>query len=172
MANLDILYNFVELGRTVTKGSMVAHLNKTNNLKDKISMVRLIIWDIFLKEELVIMLRRKSFITFVGGGMHRVSVGLKVKIMGVVIMEEIIPQMSVVNLTRSLVCLQNKEMGPYPVNNRRQVPPTNPGSSNSQDVMFIDGTTEPRANESFPLHVARGEKHINGLHMLRPLLMN
>ena len=74
-------------------------------VRDKISMVRVVIGDLLLEDMLVRMWRGKSFIIFVGGGMHRVSVGPKVRVTGVEIVEEIIIQMSVANLTRSLGCL-------------------------------------------------------------------
>ena len=50
-------------------------------------------------------MERKEFYFFVEGGMHKVSVGPKVKVMDVVIVEEIILQMSIANRTRSLGCL-------------------------------------------------------------------
>jgi hypothetical protein len=49
-------------------------------------------------------MERKEFHPFVGDGMHKVSVGPKVTIMGVVIVEEIILWTSVVRLITSLVC--------------------------------------------------------------------
>ncbi len=45
--------NLETLGITVTKGTMMAHLNKTNNLKGRISMVEVIIGDLLLKDKLV-----------------------------------------------------------------------------------------------------------------------
>ena len=65
-------------------------------------MVMVIIRDLLLDDRLVRMWREKSSILFVEGGMHRVNVGLKVRIMGVVVVEEIILQTNVANLTRSL----------------------------------------------------------------------
>jgi hypothetical protein len=58
-----------------------------------------------LEEKLVITWRERSSTFFVEGGMPKVNVGLKVRIMGVVFMEEIIPGMSVISLTRSLAYL-------------------------------------------------------------------
>ena len=83
----------------------MAHLHKTKEVRDKISMIKVIIRDTLLEDMLVRTWREKYFIFFVGGGMHRVNVGLKVRIMGVVIVEEIILQKSVTNLTKSLGCL-------------------------------------------------------------------
>ena len=47
-------------------------------------------------------MEKKSSIIIVKGGMHRVNVGPKVKFIGVLIVEEIILQTSVVNMTRSI----------------------------------------------------------------------
>ena len=79
VANQDTLGNFAELG-TMTKGTMVVNLNKTNELQGRISMVRVITGDLFLKDNLVRMLREKNFVVFVGDDMHKVNVGLKVKL--------------------------------------------------------------------------------------------
>jgi hypothetical protein len=62
---LDTLGNFVEQGRTVTKETMVAHLNKTQEAKGKISMVKAIIRDPLLKDKLVRMWKERRFIFFV-----------------------------------------------------------------------------------------------------------
>ena len=40
-------------------------------------------------------------------------------------------------------------MGPQPHDNRTQVPPNEPGPSNSQDVKFMDATVDTHPDESF-----------------------
>ena len=40
-------------------------------------------------------------------------------------------------------------MGPQPQDNRRHVPPNDPGPSNFQDVRFMDGTAETHPDEFF-----------------------
>jgi hypothetical protein len=92
VANLDTLGSFVEQGKTVTKETTVADLNKTQEAKGKISMVKAIIRDLLLEDKLVRMWKEESFILFVGDGMYRTHVGPKFKIMVVVIVEEIILQ--------------------------------------------------------------------------------
>jgi hypothetical protein len=75
VANQDTLGIFVELGRTVIKGTTVAHLHKTREAKVRINMVKAIITDLPLDDKLVRMSKGRSFILFVGGGMHMVSIG-------------------------------------------------------------------------------------------------
>ena len=90
VANWDTLSSFIEQGKTAMKGWSVAHLYKTKEVRNINSMVMVIIGDLLLKDMLVKTLRGRSSIPFVEGGMHRVNVGLKVIITGVVIVEEII----------------------------------------------------------------------------------
>lgn len=104
VANLDIPDSFVELDRTVIKGTTVAHLHKIREAKVRINMVRAIIGDLLLEDKVVKMWREGSFTLFVEDGMHRVNVGLKDKVMVVVIVGEIILRMSVVNQIKSLAC--------------------------------------------------------------------
>jgi hypothetical protein len=89
-ANLDILGSFVELGKTVIKGTTVANLHKIQEAKVKISMVKAIIRGLSLENKVVRMWKEMSFIIFTGNGMHKVSVGLRNKVMVVVIAGEII----------------------------------------------------------------------------------
>jgi hypothetical protein len=102
--NPDTLDSFVELDRTVIKGTMMAHLHRTQKSKVIISMVRAIIEDLPLKCKVVKMWKERSSILFVGDDMHNVSVGPKDKVMVVVIVGETILRTNVVNLTRLLAC--------------------------------------------------------------------
>jgi len=98
--NLDTLGSFVELGRTVIKGIMMAHLHKIQESKVIISMVRAIIEDLPLECKVVKMWKEMNSILFVEDDMHKVNVGPKDKVMVVVIVEETIIWTNVVNLTR------------------------------------------------------------------------
>ena len=54
----------------------------------------------------------------------------------------------------------------------RQVPPpTDPGPSNSHDVMFMDDVTEPHHDESIPFQMGETSK-INDLHIPMLSLMS
>ena len=96
---------FCRVGQNRDQRMIGGHLHKTKRVRDKISMVRVIIEDLFLEVRLVRMWKEKSFILFVESGMHKVNVGPKVRVTVVVIVEEYILQMSVANLTKSLGCL-------------------------------------------------------------------
>jgi hypothetical protein len=54
--------------------------------------------------------------------------------------------------------IQNKPSGPQQFNNRRQAPPTDSGPSNSQDVRFMDGITEPHDDESISFQMGVGDE--------------
>jgi hypothetical protein len=54
--------------------------------------------------------------------------------------------------------IQNRPRGPQSYDNRRQVPPTDPGSTNSQDVRFMDGIRDPHHDEYIFPQVAFGEE--------------
>ena len=49
--------------------------------------------------------------------------------------------------------IQNKQEGLHNFDNRRQTPPTDPGSSTSQDVRCMDGVTESHHDESMPFQM-------------------
>lgn len=54
--------------------------------------------------------------------------------------------------------IQNRPGGPQQFDNRRPAPPINPGPSNSQDVRFVDGVTEPHQDESIAYQMGVGEE--------------
>jgi hypothetical protein len=57
------------------------------------------------------------------------------------------------------ILIQNRPGGAQQFHNRRQAPPNDPGPSNSQDVRFIDGVTEPHYDESIPFQLGdKGEQ--------------
>ena len=104
VANLAIFVRFVGVDKTRIKEWTVVHLKKSREVKGRFSMDRVTIGDLLLEDKLVRMWRGRSSILFVGGSMHKVNVGPRVKIMGVVIVGEIILRTIIVNLIRSLAC--------------------------------------------------------------------
>ena len=55
------------------------------------------------------------------------------------------------------ISIQNEQGDPQNFDDRKQIPPINPGPSNSQDVMFMDGVTELHHDESVPFQMGEGK---------------
>ena len=53
--------------------------------------------------------------------------------------------------------IQGRQGGPQNFDNKRQAPSTDPGSSNSQNVRFMDGVVESHHDDTFPLQMGIGE---------------
>ena len=56
------------------------------------------------------------------------------------------------------ILIQNRQGGSQNFDKRRQTPPTDPGSFNSQDVMFMDGVVDSYHDDIFPLQMGIGEE--------------
>jgi hypothetical protein len=115
VVNRATLVNFVEVDKTVINEETVVHLHKINESKHNLNMVKETIRVLLLGVKLVKIMRRRSSIHFVEGGMPKVNVGPKGKVMVVVIVVEIILRTNVVNRTKLLVCLTR-----WPIHNNKR----------------------------------------------------
>jgi hypothetical protein len=114
-ANRATLVNFVEVGKTVINEETVVHLHKINEAKHNINMVKETIGVLLLRVKVVKTMRKRSSIHFAEGGMPKVNVGPKGKVMVVVIVAEVILRTNVVNWTRLLVYLTR-----WPIHNNKR----------------------------------------------------
>ena len=103
VANRATLVNFVGVDKTVIKEEMVVHFYKTNEVKANLNMDMTTIEDLFLEVKVVKTWRRENSIHIVKDGMYKVNVGLRDKVMVVVIVQETIFRINVVNRIRLLV---------------------------------------------------------------------
>ena len=60
--------------------------------------------------------------------------------------------------TNGYIPIQNRQGGPQHFDNRGQAPSTDPDPSNSQNVRFMDGITEPHHDESIPFQMSVGDE--------------
>ena len=103
VANWATLVSFVEIDKIVIKEDTVVHPHKTNEVKDNLNMDMATIGDLLLEVKVVKTWRRENSIRMVEDGMHKVNVGLRDKVMVVVIIEETILWTNVINQIRLLV---------------------------------------------------------------------
>ena len=74
--------------------------------------------------------------------------------------------------TNGYIPIQGRQGGPQNFDNRRQAPPTDPGSSNSQDVRFMNAVVDLHWDDTLPLQVKLEKSKVNGLHTPIPSPMS